>query len=194
MEFEGKCIIFSAPSGAGKTTIVKHLLEVTPWLEFSISATSRTKREFETDGKDYYFLSIDEFKEHIKENKFVEWEEVYSDHYYGTLKSELERIWKNKKHVIFDVDVMGGIKLKSIFGDKALSVFVQPPSVEELESRLIRRGTENKESLSRRVGKAKSEMQFADEFDYILINDVLEVAEKEVELVVQSFIQNSEEE
>jgi guanylate kinase len=191
MEFEGKCIIFSAPSGAGKTTIVQHLLAVNNEIEFSISATSRNMRSYEIDGKDYHFLSAEEFKNHINENKFVEWEEVYSDNYYGTLKSEMERIWKEGKHVIFDVDVMGGIKLKSIFGDKAFSVFVQAPSVEELENRLINRGTEDPESLERRVGKAKSEMQFASEFDYILVNDVLEIAEKEVELVVQSFLQQT---
>ena len=194
MEFEGKCIIFSAPSGAGKTTIVKHLLAVNSQLEFSISATSRNKRGNEEHGKDYYFLSVDEFQQHIKNNEFVEWEEVYSDNYYGTLKSEMDRVWGKKKHVIFDVDVMGGIKLKSIFKDKALSIFVQPPSVEELENRLIHRGTENQESLARRVGKAKAELQFASDFDYILINDILEVAEKEIELVVQTFLQNSEEE
>ena len=191
MEFEGKCIIFSAPSGAGKTTIVQHLLAVNNEIEFSISATSRNMRSHEIDGKDYHFLSAEEFKNHINENKFVEWEEVYSDNYYGTLKSEMERIWKERKHVIFDVDVMGGIKLKSIFGDKAFSVFVQAPSVEELENRLINRGTEDPESLERRVGKAKSEMQFASEFDYILVNEVLEIAEKEVELVVQSFLQQT---
>jgi guanylate kinase len=191
MEFEGKCIIFSAPSGAGKTTIVQHLLAVNNEIEFSISATSRNMRSYEIDGKDYHFLSAEEFKNHINENKFVEWEEVYSDNYYGTLKSEMERIWKEGKHVIFDVDVMGGIKLKSIFGDKAFSVFVQAPSVEELENRLINRGTEDPESLERRVGKAKFEMQFASEFDYILVNDVLEIAEKEVELVVQSFLQQT---
>jgi guanylate kinase len=191
MEFEGKCIIFSAPSGAGKTTIVQHLLAVNNEIEFSISATSRNMRSHEIDGKDYHFLSAEEFKNHINENKFVEWEEVYSDNYYGTLKSEMERIWKERKHVIFDVDVMGGIKLKSIFGDKAFSVFVQAPSVEELENRLINRGTEDPESLERRVGKAKFEMQFASEFDYILVNDVLEIAEKEVELVVQSFLQQT---
>lgn len=189
MEFEGKCIIFSAPSGAGKTTIVRHLLAVNQDIEFSVSATSRPMRSYEIDGIDYYFLTAKEFKKRIKQNDFVEWEEVYQDNYYGTLKSEMERIWKKEKHVIFDVDVMGGIKLKSIFGEKALSVFVQPPSVEELESRLVQRGTENQESLSRRVGKAKSELQFASEFDYILVNDILEVAEKEVELVVQSFLQ-----
>ena len=191
MEFEGKCIIFSAPSGAGKTTIVQHLLAVNNEIEFSISATSRNMRSHEIDGKDYHFLSAEEFKNHINENKFVEWEEVYSDNYYGTLKSEMERIWKEGQHVIFDVDVMGGIKLKSIFGDKAFSVFVQAPSVEELENRLINRGTEDPESLERRVGKAKFEMQFASEFDYILVNDVLEIAEKEVELVVQSFLQQT---
>lgn len=191
MEFQGKCIIFSAPSGAGKTTIVHHLLSQMKELEFSISATSRKKREGEINGKDYHFLSAEEFKSAINQEKFVEWEEVYSNNFYGTLKSEMKRIWDKEKHVIFDVDVLGGIKLKSIFGEKAFSIFVQPPSVKELENRLRNRGTETEESIYRRVGKANEEMKSADKFDYLLVNDNLEKAKKEAILAVQSFLQNS---
>lgn len=194
MEFEGKCIIFSAPSGAGKTTIVKHLLGANSSLEFSISATSRMPREGEINGKDYHFLTPDTFKSYIKEDKFVEWEEVYSDNFYGTLKSEMERIWKEGKHVIFDVDVMGGMKLKSIFGVRAFSIFVQPPSIIELKNRLLNRGTETSESLERRVDKAEKELGFAKEFDYILVNNTLEIAQKQAELIVQTFLQQNEEE
>ncbi len=197
MEFEGKCIIFSAPSGAGKTTIVRYLLKKVKSLEFSVSATSREKRDYEVDGHDYHYLSVDIFKNYIKENKFIEWEEVYADNFYGTLKSEIERIWSEKKHVIFDVDVMGGIKLKSIFGDKALSVFVQPPSIQELENRLIGRGSETPETIIRRVGKAEIEIKSASEFDYILINDKLEDAKKEARKTVCNYLEgkdlNSEE-
>ena len=189
MEFKGKCVIFSAPSGAGKTTIVRYLLKKVGKLEFSISATSRSKRDFEVDGHDYYFLSVDEFKNYINEDKFIEWEEVYTDNYYGTLKSEIERIWGEGKHVIFDVDVMGGIKLKSIFGDNALSIFVQPPSIQELENRLIARGSETPETIIRRVGKAEIEMKSAKEFDYILINDKLEDAKKEARRTVLKFFE-----
>ncbi len=190
MEFEGRCIIFSAPSGAGKTTIVHHLLSEMNELEFSISAASRNKREGEVNGKDYYFLSVDEFKSAIKNENFVEWEEVYENNFYGTLKSEMKRIWDKEKHVIFDVDVLGGIKLKSIFGDKALSIFVQPPSIQELENRLKNRGTETEESIERRVGKANEEMKSAEKFDYILVNDHLDKAKKEAILAVQTFLKN----
>ena len=197
MEFEGKCIIFSAPSGAGKTTIVRYLLKKVKSLEFSVSATSREKRDYEVDGHDYHFLSVGIFKNYIQKNKFIEWEEVYADNFYGTLKLEIERIWSEKKHVIFDVDVMGGIKLKSIFGDKALSVFVQPPSIQELENRLIGRGSETPETIIRRVGKAEIEMKSASEFDYILINDKLEDAKKEARKTVCNYLEgkdlNSEE-
>ena len=192
MEFEGKCIIFSAPSGAGKTTIVRYLLKKVKSLEFSVSATSREKRDYEVDGHDYHFLSTDIFKNYIKENKFIEWEEVYADNFYGTLKSEIERIWSEKKHVIFDVDVMGGLKLKSIFGDKALSVFVQPPSIQELENRLIGRGSETPETIIRRVGKAEIEMKSASEFDYVLINDKLEDAKKEARKTVCNYLEGKD--
>lgn len=170
----GKAIIFSAPSGSGKTTIVKHLLENNSDLGFSISASTRDKRgRTETDGKDYYFLSPDEFKKKIDNNDFIEWEEVYAGNFYGTLKSEIERIWQEGKNVIFDVDVKGGINLKKYFGDKALAIFVKVPSLEALEVRLKDRGTESEESLSRRLFKAKFEMTFQDKFDVVLVNEDL---------------------
>lgn len=191
MEFQGKCIIFSAPSGAGKTTIVHHLLSQLNELEFSISATSREKRKGEINGKDYHFMTVDSFKSAITNEEFVEWEEVYANNFYGTLKSEMTRIWNQKKHVIFDVDVLGGINLKSIFKENAFSIFVQPPSIEELENRLKNRGTETEESIARRVGKANEEMKSADKFDFILVNDNLEKAKKEAILVVQSYLQSN---
>lgn len=170
----GKAIIFSAPSGSGKTTIVKHLLENNSDLGFSISASTRDKRgRTETDGKDYYFLSPDEFKKKIDNNEFIEWEEVYAGNFYGTLKSEIERIWQEGKNVIFDVDVKGGINLKKYFGNKALAIFVKVPSLKALEVRLKDRGTESEESLSRRLFKAKFEMTFQDKFDVVLVNEDL---------------------
>ncbi len=191
MDFEGKCIIFSAPSGAGKTTIVRHLLSKSFNLAFSISAASRNKRDYEIDGKDYYFLNVNEFKSKIENEEFLEWEEVYKNNFYGTLKSEIKRIWAEGKHVIFDVDVIGGINLKEIFGKKALSIFVMPPSIDELEERLIKRNTESQESLKRRIGKAREEIQYSSEFDYILVNDNLEKACKEAELTLTSFLSNN---
>jgi guanylate kinase len=188
MEFQGKCIIFSAPSGAGKTTIVRHLLAKGYDLQFSVSAASRNKREIETQGKDYYFLSVEEFKAKIAQNDFLEWEEVYKNNFYGTLKSEIKRIWSEKKHVIFDVDVQGGINLKKIFGDKALSIFVMPPSVDSLASRLEKRNTETPESLKRRVDKSKEEMEFSKDFDTILVNDNLEEAFAEAETLLDNFL------
>lgn len=171
----GKALIFSAPSGSGKTTIVKHLLETNPDLGFSISASTRDKRgRTEKNGKDYYFLSPEDFKEKIDKGDFIEWEEVYEGNFYGTLKSEIERIWASGKNVIFDVDVKGGINLKNYFGDKALAVFVKVPSVEVLKERLKDRGTESDESLSRRLFKANFEMSFQDEFDVVLVNEKLE--------------------
>src|SRR6478609_143629 len=170
----GKAIIFSAPSGSGKTTIVHHLLNTNPDLGFSISAATRDKRgRKEENGKDYYFLSPEEFKHKIDADEFVEWEEVYAGNFYGTLKSEIERIWSEGKNVIFDVDVKGGINLKKYFADKALAIFVKVPSMEVLEQRLQGRGTESAESLSRRLFKAKFEMSFQDEFDIVLINEDL---------------------
>lgn len=171
----GKAIIFCAPSGSGKTTLVRHLLSVHENLGFSISACTRDKRgRNEVHGKDYYFLSIEEFQEKIRENAFVEWEEVYPGGYYGTLKSEVERLWSEGKNVIFDVDVKGGLKLKEYFGENALAIFVKVPSLEELENRLRSRGTETEESLSKRLYKVKFEMSFQDRFDVVLLNDDLE--------------------
>lgn len=184
----GKCIILSAPSGGGKTTIMRHLLDCNLGLEFSISACTRNKRANEIDGKDYYFLSVEEFKNKIKNNEFVEWEEVYADNYYGTLKTEVERIWAAGKHVIFDVDVKGGLSLKKSFGDKALGIFIQPPSLEELEKRLYMRNTETDESLQKRIKKAAYELTYAPQFDTILINDTLEKACKDAEEKVARFL------
>jgi guanylate kinase len=185
---EGKLIIFSAPSGAGKTTIVHHLLKVFPDLEFSVSACSREMRKGEQYGVDYYFLSVDEFKDKIERGEFVEWEEVYKDNFYGTLRSEVERIWKKGKHVIFDVDVIGGINLKKQFGANALSVFVMPPSIEHLENRLKSRETETPESIARRMGKAEQELKTANQFDKIILNDKLEHAFEEAERIVEDFL------
>ncbi len=185
---EGKLFIFSAPSGSGKTTIVRTLLEKDLDLEFSISATSRPKRENETDGKDYYFLSADDFKEKIDKDEFVEWEEVYENRFYGTLKSELERIWNQGKHVIFDVDVVGGLRIKKKYPDKALSIFIMPPSIEELEKRLILRSTDSIEDIETRINKAKEELNYAERFDIIIVNDNLDNAIMESEKVVINFI------
>lgn len=184
----GKLIIISAPSGAGKTTLVKYLLSQRRDLEFSISAATRKPRQGEKDGKDYYFMQAGEFREKITAGEFVEWEEVYTDHYYGTLKSEIERIWSKGNHVLFDVDVQGGINLKNIFGDKALSVFIMPPSVEELRQRLLKRATDDPAKIETRVGKAVAEMDLAGSFDAIVINRILEEAEKEILELVDCFL------
>ena len=186
---QGRAIIFSAPSGAGKTTLVRHLLGIESLaLSFSISATSRPIRGGEVDGKDYYFLSDLEFEEKIQMGAFLEWEEVYAGAKDGTLISEVERIWKNNKTVIFDVDVVGGLRLKSIFQDSALCVFVQPPSVDALHQRLVARSTETEEKIQQRVAKAEKEMAFANQFDTILVNIDLEIAKKEAEILVSDFI------
>jgi guanylate kinase len=179
---EGKLIIFSAPSGSGKTTIVKQLLENNPNLGFSISACTRDKRgRSEQDGQDYYFLTPDEFRKKIDEDAFVEWEEVYPGAYYGTLKSEIERIWASGKHVIFDVDVKGGLALKNYYKERALAIFVKVPSLEILEDRLRSRGTESEESLSKRIFKMKLEWAVQDKFDVVLVNDQLEAAVTEAQ-------------
>ncbi len=183
-----KVIIFSAPSGSGKTTLVKHCLEVFPELAFSISCTTRNPRGAEQNGVDYYFLSPDEFRQKISEEAFVEFEEVYTDKYYGTLKSEVERIWNSGKTVIFDVDVKGGISLKKYFGEKALSIFIMPPSVEELEKRLISRATDDAETIKTRVAKAAQEITYKNEFDKIIINDDLNKAKSEIENRIQEFL------
>ena len=174
--FKGKAIIFSAPSGAGKTTIVNTLLQSLKSLEFSISACTREKRSNETHAKDYYFISVHDFKQKIKKEEFIEWEEVYKDNFYGTLRTEIERIWDDKKHVIFDVDVEGGISLKNYFQANALSIFICPPSIKDLEERLLKRKTENKNTLKKRLAKASKEMKFQSQFDKIILNDKLENA------------------
>ena len=188
MEQSGKCIIFSAPSGAGKTTIVHALLKADIGLEISVSACSRDPRPNETNGKDYYFLGIEGFKKKIDEGAFVEWEEVYTDNFYGTLRSEIERIWKNGHAVIFDVDVIGGLNLKKIFGNNALAIFVQPPSYEELEKRLRHRSTESEDKIRQRMAKARKELSSAPEFDIILVNDDLEKTIEKARSLVTAFI------
>lgn len=189
---KGKAIIFCAPSGSGKTTLVKHLLECHNNLGFSISACTRDKRgRNEVHGKDYYFLTISEFQEKISDKAFVEWEEVYPGGYYGTLKSEVERLWSEGKNVIFDVDVKGGLKLKEYFRDDALAIFVKVPSIEVLEERLRSRGTETEESLSKRLYKVQFEMSFQDRFDVVLVNDNLEEAQVKAEKLYTGFISDS---
>ena len=187
-ESKGKCVIFSAPSGAGKTTIVHALLDAEIGLEFSVSACSRDPRLNEKDGKDYYFLGIEGFQKKIEENAFIEWEEVYTDNFYGTLQSEVERIWKNGNAVIFDVDVVGGLNLKQIFGKQALAIFVQPPSYDELERRLRFRSTESEEKIAQRMAKAREELGAAAEFDHILNNDVLDDAIGAAKVIVEEFL------
>lgn len=184
----GKLLIFSAPSGAGKSTIVNYLLEQNLNLFFSISATSRLPRGTEKNGVEYYFLSPDEFREKIKNNEFLEYEEVYSDRYYGTLKSEIQRITDNGGNVIFDVDVVGGCRIKKHYGDKALSVFVEPPSIDALKDRLEKRGTDSAEVIKDRIEKAEYEMTFAPRFDVVIHNEDLEVAKAEVLAVVSKFL------
>jgi guanylate kinase len=188
MNESGKCIIFSAPSGAGKTTIVHALLDANIGLEFSISACSRAPRSNETDGKDYYFLGLEGFKQKLDEDAFFEWQEVYTDNFYGTLKSEIERIWSHNKTVIFDVDVIGGLNLKRMLGDQALAIFVQPPSYEELENRLRYRSTETEDKIQQRMKKAHQELASAKEFDIILVNDQLDQAITKAKDMVVSFI------
>ncbi len=183
-----KVIIFCAPSGSGKTTIVKHLLKVDERLAFSVSACTRAKRAGETHGKDYYFLSMEEFKQHIAQNNFLEYEEVYGGNFYGTLKSEIDRIWASGKVVIFDVDVVGGLNIKNYFGDKALGVFVKPPSVEALEKRLRYRSTETEETLRMRINKAVHELAYETKFEQVILNDHLEAALEQAEELVDRFL------
>ena len=186
---DNKVIIFSAPSGAGKSTIVNHLLKLYPELEFSISATSRSPRGQERHGVEYYFFTADEFRSMIEEEKFVEYEEVYAGSFYGTLKSEVERIWAKGHAIVFDIDVQGGVNLKRIFGDQALSVFIQAPSVEVLRERLVGRGTDTPEAIEKRVAKAASEMEFAaGKFDHVLVNDDLQTAFAEAERIIDDFM------
>ena len=186
---KGELIVFSAPSGSGKTTIVHYLLAQKELnLAFSISATSRKKRGKEIDGKDYYFISAKKFKKFIKKDKFVEYEEVYTDNYYGTLKKEVKRLRKEGKNVIFDIDVVGGLNIKKIFPKKTLAIFVKPPSIQEMERRLRNRQTDSEEKILERIAKAEREMKFAKKFDVVLINDDLEVAKKEAYKLVSDFI------
>lgn len=185
-----KVIIFSAPSGSGKTTLVKHALEAFSELQFSISCTTRPPRGSEQHAVDYHFLTPDEFRQKITEDAFVEFEEVYTDKYYGTLKSEVEKIWEQGKVVIFDVDVKGGISLKKYFGNQAMSVFIEPPSVEELERRLILRNTDDAETIRTRVEKAEEEISYAGKFDKIVVNTDLDEAKQEIESLIQKFIES----
>lgn len=188
-EFKGKLFVFSAPSGSGKTTIVRHLLAQERFnLEFSISATSRAPRGEEVDGKDYYFISAKEFKQKIKNDEFLEWEEVYRDNFYGTLKTEVERIWAKGKHVIFDIDVVGGLRIKKKFPAETLAVFVKPPSVDELKIRLKKRSTESEDKINMRIAKASVELATAPQFDKIIKNYDLPVALQEAEDLVDAFL------
>lgn len=186
---QGKAFIFSAPSGSGKTTIVRHLLEHNPDLKFSISACTRPQRPNEVNGRDYYFMSPAEFRARIEEKAFVEWEEVYEGKYYGTLKSEIERIWQQGKHVVFDVDVQGGVNLKKYFGDRALAVFVKVPSIEKLKERLTARNTESAESFAQRIAKAEEELRYEKDFDVTLINDHLDDALNRAQHYYEEFVQ-----
>jgi guanylate kinase len=186
---KGKLIVFSAPSGSGKTTIVRHLLEQADLnLEFSVSAATREPRGEEVDGKDYYFISLKEFKQHIKNEDFVEWEEVYRDNFYGTLKSEVERIWAKGKNVIFDIDVAGGLRIKKKFPEETLAVFVKPPSIDELKIRLKKRSTESDDKINMRIAKASVEMATAPQFDTIIKNYDLDVAKEEAYNLVKEFV------
>lgn len=186
---QGKAIIFSAPSGSGKTSLVRHLIQKIPNLGFSISACTRDKRgRHEVHGKDYYFLSQEQFKKHIDQDDFIEWEEVYAGNFYGTLKEEIQRIWDSGKAVIFDVDVKGGLALKKYFGDQALAIFVKVPSLEVLKTRLSDRGTETEESLSRRIYKAEFESKFEPQFDVTIVNDDFAVSSAEAEKLVGDFL------
>jgi guanylate kinase len=185
---KGKLIIISAPSGAGKTTIVKHLLNSDLNLEFSVSATTRSPRPGEIDGEDYYFYSFEEFMKRVRNDEFVEWEEVYKDHFYGTLKSEIDRIWNKGSHVIFDVDALGGINLKNKFGNQAAALFIMPPSVSELELRLLNRDKDSPEKIKMRVEKAVKEMRLANQFDFVIVNRELDRAFAETVAIVSSFL------
>lgn len=185
--YRGGLMIFSAPSGAGKSTVVKHLMKKFPYLGFSVSATSRDPRLGERDGVEYFFLNNEEFKRKVANGEFVEYQEVYPGLYYGTLKSEVERLRANGKIVVFDIDVKGGVNLKKIYGNEAFSVFIMPPSVDELKKRLLERGADTPDSIEKRVAKARQEIEYSDRFDYILINNKLEDCLKEAETITGNF-------
>lgn len=185
---QGKLLLFCGPSGSGKTTIVHHLLKNNKQLQFSISATTRNQRANETHGVDYYFISVDEFRKKIDKNEFIEWEEVYKNGFYGTLKSEVERIWKKNGVAVFDVDVEGGLKIKKQFGDQLLAVFIQPPSIDQLHQRLQARATESPEALAARVTKAEHELTYAYLFDHVIVNDDLEKSLQEAQRLVNEFL------
>lgn len=189
---KNKMIIISAPSGAGKTTLVKHLLSVRNDIEFSISACSRAKRDGELDGRDYYFMKKEEFKRKIENNEFIEWEEVYPGSYYGTLQSELYRIWNEGKHVVFDVDVVGGLNIKKQFSENTLAVFIQPPSLEVLEMRIRKRQSDSDDKIRERINKAEWEMTFANEFDRIVVNNEISEAKTDLLNLVNEFLNNNE--
>ena len=184
----GKCVILCAPSGAGKTSITKYLLGKDLNLEFSISACNRNMRPNEVNGIDYHFLTTEAFKNHIKNDDFIEWDEVYDNMFYGTLKSEINRIWESGKNVIFDVDVKGGLSLTNYFGKNALAIFIQPPSIKVLEERLRKRGTETEETIQRRITKAYKELEFANQFDHVVLNNNLEVAQKDTYNIIKTFL------
>ncbi len=189
---QGKVVIFSAPSGAGKTTIVHEMLKIKEFnLAFSVSATSRKPRNGEVNGQDYYFLSPQEFKKKIENNEFIEWVEVYKDQYYGTLRSEVERLLAEGKNVVFDVDVIGGLRIKQAFGQRALAIFIKPPSLEELKNRLIKRGTETPESLKKRLERAEFELSLEDKFDVVVVNDDLQKAIDQTRRILSDFLLNS---
>ncbi len=188
MNFKGKLLVFTAPSGAGKTTIVRHLLSEYEELDFSISATTRKKRDHEKEGKDYYFMSAEEFRTRAEKEEFVEWEEVYEDQFYGTLKSEVDRLWKDGKHIVFDIDVRGATNIKQRYEEDCLAVFVKPPSLDTLIQRLKNRKTESESSFSKRIARVRREMTYENDFDKILLNDLLEVTLKEAEFIVEGFL------
>lgn len=194
LPFQGKLIIFTAPSGAGKTTIVRHLLKHFDELDFSVSATNRNRRHHEKEGRDYYFLSTEEFKEKIDNEEFLEWEEVYENQFYGTLKSEIRRLWEKEKHIIFDIDVRGAKSIKRVYKDQALAVFIKPPSPEILFERLKNRKTETAKSLKKRITRAKKELKYEDKFDMVLINDELDRAFANAIEIVENFITAKKEE
>lgn len=188
---EGKLLLFCGPSGSGKTTIVHHLLKTDPRLSFSVSATTRPQRENETDGIDYHFISVEEFRKRIDGDEFIEWEEVYTGRYYGTLNSEVNKIWENGKVPIFDVDVEGGLKIKEKFGSRLLAVFVRPPSIEELRKRLTARNSETPESFKARIEKSEHELAYAFRFNKFIVNDNLKFALKEAQIIVNDFLESN---